>query len=122
MTHPRSPAALPRRIPWLIGLAVGALTVAVAWLAAGIVPQDLMDPAPMPEAERLALTVLAVTVAALAILAGIAAFALESSLEPPIAAPPVADTPVADTPVAVRRPLPVAPARHHARVGFREAA
>ncbi|MBX9596445.1 MAG: hypothetical protein K2X46_18910 [Roseomonas sp.] len=112
MTHPRSPAALPRRIPWLIGLAVGALSLAVAWVAAGIVPQDLMDPAPMPEAERLALTVLAVTVAALAILAGIAAFALESSLEPPFAEPPI----------TARRPLPVAPTRHHARVGFREAA
>lgn len=107
MSDPRSPAALPRRIPWLIGLAVGALSLAIAWVAGGTMPSGLPDPAPMAEAERLALTMLAVVVAALAILAGIAAFALESSLEPP---------------VAPRRPLPATPARRPQVVTLREAA
>lgn len=73
-------AAPPGRAPLLTGLAVAALSVAVAWLATGIMPADLLERPAMPEAERLALTTLACAVAALAILAGIAAFALERTL------------------------------------------
>ncbi|WP_203073017.1 hypothetical protein [Falsiroseomonas ponticola] len=85
MTDPRGRAVPPVRATLLAGLALALLGAMALMLTAGAVPADPPDQAarPIEQAESLALTILACGVAALAILAGIAALALERSLEPP---------------------------------------
>ena len=85
MTDPRGRATPPGRATLLAGLALAALGVMVLVLTAASVPRDVAEQA-TPAAEQaqyLALTMLACGVAALAILAGIAALALDRSLDVP---------------------------------------
>ncbi|NGM22813.1 hypothetical protein G3576_22560 [Roseomonas stagni] len=85
MTDPRGRATPPGRATLLAGLALAMLGVMLLVLAVGAVPGEVVDEATagVEQAERLALTMLACGVAALAILAGIAALALDRSLEAP---------------------------------------
>lgn len=85
MTDPRSRAAPPVRAALLAGLALALLGAMALMLTVGAVPADPADPTtrPIEQAESLALTMLACGVAALAIVAGIAALALERSLDVP---------------------------------------
>ncbi len=107
MTDPRGTAAMSGRSVLLAALAVAALGLVMMGLAAGTVPG-----AEAAQAERLALTMLAAGVAALAILAGIAALALDRSLEepPPTARPGLAVSPLRAPPAEVLPPA-IAPLR-----------
>lgn len=83
MNDPTDLAAMRRQRSLLPAMALAGLGLAVAWLAVDAVPLHT-QPTPLHEqAERMALTMLACGMAALAILAGIVALTLERSLEAP---------------------------------------
>jgi hypothetical protein len=101
---------LPRPILFLASVAIGAAIGATGtWLFIPFL-DAAPDLAPHPpaslseEAERLALTVLAVSVAALAILSGLVALALEGSVTPPVVATPAPRPATIVWREAVRRP------------------
>jgi hypothetical protein len=85
MRDPRGWANRAGRTALLAGPALAALGAMVLLLGAGAVPGDMMDTHDLPvdQAKRLALSMLACGVAALGVLAGVVALALERNLEAP---------------------------------------